>query len=547
MRRIAGHLMTIVLTTTFAFGQMNETRTVSRQLLINDFNTFIEYLEETHPDPYSSYGGLPEFKRKAQGLRNMITDNTTVEQLKEMIREFISFLNDGHTIIFGNGQTETTQGYLPLQLSIAEDGIFISETDKNHIQYRGAFLESVNDIPIDSLLNKVRQMRSTENLYGIYWELCNLLSSKVGYALLFSDSETIKLSLKFTNKELEYVSLNYALELDWNKQSSEVKLNNDNNLLYKQILVNNNQSIGYFVWNGMSSREMVEHVAKNSPTYLDMNLNSMYQYTMKVSRPDDVKQAIEGIPALYPTFSELLKTMKEQKSEYLIIDLRHNSGGMTPLCRPLLYMLYGDKYLNYDCKAEYNRRLSRLQLKNWGLDSIQQYNTGNNTNYITGDFIFGYFFGSPNTKPIEEKRKDLSLITYYNDFGLEYTENLEGKPIYEPVVIVLTSPQTFSAAYHFTYFLSQIGKTYIVGVPSRQAGNTFMETTNFELPYTKISGSISNAHQIFFPQDIEKGKVLMPDFAMNWADFAKYNFDSNAEILFVLDLIKDEWFSESNR
>jgi hypothetical protein len=99
-----------------------------------------------------------------------------------------------------------------------------------------------------------------------------------------------------------------------------------------------------------------------------------------------------------------------------------------------------------------------------------------------GDFIFGYFFGSPNAKPIEEKRKDLSLISYFSSFGLEYTQDLDGKPIHEPVVIVLTSPQTFSAAYHFTYLLSEIGKTYIVGVPSRQAGNTFMEITNFELP-----------------------------------------------------------------
>jgi hypothetical protein len=209
-------------------------------------------------------------------------------------------------------------------------------------------------------------------------------------------------------------------------------------------------------------------------------------------------------------------------------------------------MLYGDKYLNYDCKAEYNRRLSRLQLKKWGLDSIQQYNTGNKTNFLTGDFIFGYFFGSLNAKPVEEKRKDLSLITYNNGIGSEYTKDLNGKPIHEPVVIVLTSPRTFSAAYHFTYLLSQIGKTYIAGVPSRQAGNTFMETTNFELPNTKISGSISNSYQMFFPDDLEKGKVLMPDFTMNWTDFAKYDFDSNAEILFVLDLLKND-LAQQNR
>jgi C-terminal processing protease CtpA/Prc len=365
------------------------------------------------------------------------------------------------------------------------------------------------------------------------------LSTKAGYVLLFNDSEKIELGLKLKNRESKRINLDYIPKPDWNKQTSAVKLNNDNNLLYTQIFKNKSQSIGYFAWNGMSSREMVEEVAKNSPSYLDMNLNAMYK-TLKIPRPDDDKKAIEGIPALYPVFSDLLKTMKEQKSDYLIIDLRHNGGGMAPLCNPLLYMLFGDKYLNYDCKAEYNRRLSRLQLKKWGLDSIEQYNADNKTNYLIGDFMFGYFFDSQSKKSIEEKRKDLSLISYYGGIGIEYTQNLNGKPIYEPVIIVLTSPKTFSAAYHFTYFLTQIGKTYIVGVPSRQAGNTFMETTSFELPNTKISGSISSSLQIFYPDDPQKGKVLMPNFIMNWNDFVKYDFDSNSEILFVLDLINNK-------
>jgi len=196
MKRVIVYSMIVVLMTTLAFRQITETQTEPRQLLINDFNTFIEYLEETHPDPYSSFGGLPEFKRNAQRVRSMITDNTTVDELKEMMKEFISVLNDAHTIIYGNEQAETASDHLPLQFGIATDGIFIFETDKNHIQYRGAFIESVNDSPIDSLLKKVRIIRSTENKYGEYRELCNLLSTRTGFTLLFKDCEKIKFSLK---------------------------------------------------------------------------------------------------------------------------------------------------------------------------------------------------------------------------------------------------------------------------------------------------------------------------------------------------------------
>ena len=63
MKRVIVFLMIIGQMTTSTFGQTSETRTVSRQFLIDDFNTLIKHLEETHPDPYSSYGGLLEFKR----------------------------------------------------------------------------------------------------------------------------------------------------------------------------------------------------------------------------------------------------------------------------------------------------------------------------------------------------------------------------------------------------------------------------------------------------------------------------------------------------
>ena len=201
-------------------------------------------------------------------------------------------------------------------------------------------------------------------------------------------------------------------------------------------------------------------------------------------------------------------------------------------------MMYGDKYLDYECPAEYNRLLSPLLLRKWGVESIELYNESNGTDYRWGDFLFGRFFNRPNSRAsIEEKRKDFSYIAYYGGVGSEYTANLNGIPVHEPHVTVLCSPQTFSAAYHFMYLLTRMGRTTIVGVPSRQAGNSFMENTRFELPNTKIEGGVSNGVQIFFPNDPYMGKILTPDFAMRLHDFAKYEFDPNAEISYALDLM----------
>ena len=51
----------------------------------------------------------------------------------------------------------------------------------------------------------------------------------------------------------------------------------------------------------------------------------------------------------------------------------------------------------------------------------------------------------------------------------------------------------------------------IVGTSSSQAPNTYMETTPFVLPNTKLNGSISNSLQLYLPIDDPRAKQLRPD------------------------------------
>ena len=78
----------------------------------------------------------------------------------------------------------------------------------------------------------------------------------------------------------------------------------------------------------------------------------------------------------------------------------------------------------------------------------------------------------------------------------------------------------------------------IVGVPSSQAPNTFMEVTPFTLPRTNLEGSISNSLQLFLPADDPCAKQLTPDILLTYDDYKRYNFDNQAEVLFLLDYIK---------
>ena len=60
----------------------------------------------------------------------------------------------------------------------------------------------------------------------------------------------------------------------------------------------------------------------------------------------------------------------------------------------------------------------------------------------------------------------------------------QGKALYTPEhIYVITNERTFSAAFHYTFYLWKMGAT-LVGIPSGQAPNTYMEQTLFRLPYT---------------------------------------------------------------
>lgn len=515
---------------------------IGKQKLIEDYNQFMRYLEDTHPDPYSVFGDIIEFKRKSQELRYSITDNMTIDEFKELLSGFVAVIGDGHTFISSHSSRSENDNpkEFPVDLKIAQDGIFIQNADAAYKKYIGAQILSVNGQPIDTLLVKVKKTRPTENDYGVYYELLKLLKTDKSAALILEKPGQLALSVKNKAGQTGDITISYAQEPRREKAGSKLKLKEDNTILYSQLLGDKKSPVGYFRWNGVYSREVVEAIARDHPGSLDMNLNGFYNMLEK-ERPKDDAEALKGIPGLYPVFSDLLKSMKDNKSKYLLIDLRENSGGMTPLCQPLCYMMYGDTYLNAEIKAEYNRKLSTLYLKKIGLESIEQFNERHNTIFALGDFVFDHFFGYHKKQAIEEKRKDLSLITYFNGIGKEYTETLNGIPIYRPQqVIVLTSPTTFSAAYHFMYMLTQIDPgCKVIGVPSRQAGNTYMESTSFSLPHSGLAGSISNSMQLFYPNDPEKGKVYTPDYPMKWEDYRKYDFDENAEILYVLDLIKE--------
>jgi hypothetical protein len=171
-------------------------------------------------------------------------------------------------------------------------------------------------------------------------------------------------------------------------------------------------------------------------------------------------------------------------------------------------------------------------MKKWNT-TLEIYNKSNNSSYQFGDYAF----------PVHSTNGDHDAAARRNNFwshGLlgdarEYVKDLDGKPLYSPEkIFVATDESTFSAAFHYAYFLWKMGAT-IVGVPSRQAANSFMEITPFELPLTKLTGSISCAFQQLLPPTDNRVRVFYPDVMLSWKDYEKYDFHGDSVLFYLLD------------
>ncbi len=502
------------------------------EMYLSDFDFFIERLVETHPDPYSAFGNQVEFYRIKQQLREEIKEVSNNDEFAIKLNRFLSNLEDGHTTIYlPQNITKTTIKNLPLKFKVSSNCLFIQNSTKEFEDYIGKSIIRINEKPIEELLKEIRTWYPTENISGAYYNLIRALSSNNSSISLFGESDNLEFTL---GNPLEYITVKvpFRTNVSFLPSKSKIKKLKDKELLYYSML-GANKDIGYLKWNSIVSREVLQKAYQNNPD----NIENHWAYkSFKLEENTNVENEILQAPALYEQFYLLLNEMQEKESKFLILDLRNNGGGMTPLIKPLLYILYGDKYLNFDFNAEMIRKLSPLSLQKIGMNSIEDFNNAYHSDFKLGDYTYSPFGGIGYNLTLEKKRNIVE--NGYYGFGADYIAKTNQDNNLKPEIIVLISPTTFSAAYHFTYFLKKLGNTTLVGVSPRQAGNSFMETTPFELPQTKLLGSISNSKQILFKENIELGKLLRPDYEMKWKDFKEYDFDNNAELLKALDLIE---------
>lgn len=497
--------------------------------LLEDFDCFFRQFELAHPDPYSAFGGKRSFRRGVKALRRELGSSRelTADGLQAGIARFLVPLHDGHTYCGHVSVARDSEPlFLPLNLRAMSDGFFVWGAADMCGGLLGARLNSVGGLSLDELLDRLSVYMTSENKYGLYSAISGYQLNSVALGLLLDDFDGSSVRMDFTTSsgaDTTAVVPLFSEEdfggLDFLTCPTDQRFPSSN-LEYKWA----DEELGVMVFKCSSviSRDCLEYMR-------DQGMGE-FESTLRWAWGDT---PLEEVPAIAERFGEMLLTMKEAGAQHLVIDLRGNGGGWTPVVYPVLYQLFGDDYLKADMDITYDTRISELYLEKNNV-TLDEYNTSHGCSVETGDIVSGA--GMTAFQEVTDSLRD-AVIDSYMCLRKDMLRVQRGNPLYRPEhIYVVTNEQTFSAAFHFAFFLWKMGAT-VVGVPSSQAPNTYMEVTPFTLPNTGIQCSVSNSVQCVLPSDDPRAKVFWPDWMPTWEEYRSVGFDSRADLLLLLSRI----------
>ncbi len=508
--------------------------------LLSDFDLFIEYLTDTHPDPYTAFGGRPIFYSTVIDMRSALEANPSLSKatLRDSIASLIVKLHDGHTWISSNN-TVNSEGddlFAIGHIVQTQDSLFLSSFHKDNAHLLGARINKIGGVDVKKALDGAISKVAAENRFGVFERGFKPISVWRKKFSGIKDNVNLEL-ISPSGDTVEYVMpLRPLSELDSFEYAGLPQNNALPRGLFKYKLIDPDKKIMAISVPAIAGRENFEYCYYNGIDFMNW-MRSLYGYLDK-EVPADTLEAIKGFPAYFDKFKDMLTEMKRDSVPYLVIDLRTNSGGWSPIVMPTLMLLYGDKYVKStrDESEKYIHRISPLFLKKYNM-TIDDYNKQQHTDIKVNDFTIGKatFFPDDSLAYYRDEMIDGFLLS---DADKAFLKGLDGKPLYEPErVFVVTDPHTFSAAFHYTFFLSRAGAE-VVGVTSSQAPNTFMESTNFTLPYSGIWGSISNSLQLLMPPNGPRSKEFTPDIPIDYATYRKYGFNLDTPINYIIDLVE---------
>ncbi len=524
----------------------------SKQELTEDSRELLHYLETMHPDPYYYSGGKVEFHRKFQAvLQSIPSEGMSRDEFIRLIRPLIASISDGHTrIVSRYDYNPSNPGGLPCELGSVEKDLYIKSVPSEKFkELIGSRILSVEGVPVKTIMKRLYSYQGIENDYHALLILKRYLRIKPYLSDLLPEwKNKTHINIEFLCKDGEKKQITFDLEKcegidDPGKSTSIVLPDTDKSYFNYGFLDKEKKTAVLKVDELTDYREMFESIAAKRD--ISKDLKPIYERYNSEPAPDDQTKLLEGIPSAIELFKRMAKEMKESGTKNLIIDLSKNGGGNSLMSDILTYFLFGQDALVRMIE-------SSSQVKKYSSTYFDIYDN------ISIEALNNEYSKIQNYK-LTENDYDFTTEKYVSLFSLGVIDTLTGLGIkyqscpsflnvikdgsfnsyYLPENVIVTSSHvTFSSAFTFLRYMASSG-AIIVGSTSGQSGNGFGNLNLVTLKNTGIRMAISKDAYIVYPESRGERKVLSPDHVLTYEKLKEYNFDTNAEVLYALDILKN--------
>ena len=531
--------------------QGESVNSLPQEQLIGDLEQLVNLLAASHPDPFRGSGGTIPFYRHAGHIARRVPESgMNAQEFLRLLRPLVAAVRDGHTTIFdpnmpdqlvdvrAMGGAGSSAPRLWVEWEPLDEQLVVSVVPEERLgKLLGMKLTSIEGVSFDELQARMRTLRGDDNVYNNLVHLAEALGhpSLIFDLLEIEPLAAVTLGFAGPGGSSATESVLLSREPQGERQTPPTKLRLDplgpTRIGWQVIDDAMVLRIGPMMWY-REAFEVWRHYGYHHN--LSHHLDQLLADLDIVPRPDDLDDRIDAVPAASEIFAEMLDGMASADVSRLIVDLRESTGGNSTIAAVLQFSLFGLEGMVAHDGGYQVRRYSRLFFEN----------NRNVPAEIADGLPGGYDFseerdwrkrssGLTDAERATRRRAIIEQAGSSPTFGRLIETNAD-RPVPPREVVVLTSARTYSAGFDLAATLYKHGAT-VIGVPSSQSGNCFIDIMRYTLAHSGLQGRISCKWSRLFPDDAETGKMLRPHRELTYAQYAAMGFDQHAALRLALN------------
>lgn len=288
-----------------------------------DIDFFNDRMQQFH---YSIFQHISkkEWNDRIVLLKSKIDSLKDFELIVELMK-ITALVGDGHTVVVPPLNGVNVFHRAPFLTYFFDDGLYITEAFKSYNRLLGTKILTINNIPINEVMNKVKTVIPHDNQVGEKWLL----------PLALTIPEILE-ALNITQNKLEYT---IEVEREGKNELHKISCN-------QQITGDFLESwlYGYY-----SDKDWIKVEQNETPSYLTrldepywfeyLNENKLVVFHYNQVQTDPEENETQFI-------QRLTNFINVNEVKALVIDLRSNEGGDNTIYRPILNGIIANKKIN---------------------------------------------------------------------------------------------------------------------------------------------------------------------------------------------------------